>query len=177
MQYLTCYIIIINRTLYNLPCEIVQTLCPTSDCKFINPSTIFNNWTDIRLTGRRPGVSQNILCILRGDKRSITHLMSNIKPLEKKLTALYSPVKWNPFPIDYWFSGSCLPVTEQCTSVLTNNYNITEYLDIVVKKAAIMFNEKAYVHWYKKHGTEEETFIESFRSVQQIIENYKSSCL
>ena len=113
-------------------------------------------------------MSQNILCIFRGDKGSIKQLMTNIKPIEKKLLTLYNPVKWNPFPIDYWFGT----YTTRHASVLVNSYNITEYLNIVYSKAVIMFDQRAYLHWYNKHGLEDSSFIQSFECIQQIIDNY-----
>ena len=32
---------------------------------------------------------------------------------------------------------------------------------------------EAYVHWYVRHGMEEEKFIDSFASLEQVLDNYK----
>ena len=41
-------------------------------------------------------------------------------------------------------------------------------------QARLMYEERAYLHWYEKYGCEEDTFKEAFDVMQTIIDDYAS---
>jgi len=57
-------------------------------------------------------------------------------------------------------------------TICSNRTNIVPTFQEIVKNAEIKYEAKAYLHWYKKYGLEEETFLESFEGVRNIIQNY-----
>ncbi len=143
-------------------------------CKFIKTTPTFNNWT-IRSSVARKEKVQSVLCIMRGDKGTIAHAMSDTSSLDRQLRQLYTHPSWNPHPTDYWFGQSGCVVKSM--SVLVNGQDVTNYLNHTRERAIRMFDSKAYLHWYKKHGMEEDTFIECFRTIQTINDYYNDMCL
>lgn len=58
--------------------------------------------------------------------------------------------------------------------LLSNSQAVLPILQRAATKGAEMYGVGAYVHQYKKCGVEEEDFITAFRTVGQIIENYRA---
>ena len=58
--------------------------------------------------------------------------------------------------------------------LLSNSQAVLPILQRAASKGAEMYGVGAYVHQYKKCGLEEEDFVTAFRTVGQIIENYRS---
>ena len=140
-------------------------------CKFIKTTPTFNNWTIPSGIAKKEKV-QSIVCIMRGDNRTIEH---DTPSLDRQLRRIYTPPTWNPHPIDYWF-GQSGGVAKRM-SVLVNGHDVTNYLNNTRGRAMRMFDSKAYLHWYKKYGLEEDTFIECFRTIQTINDSYNDMCL
>ena len=158
------------RSVYTEPFELVRSLCPQSSCKFIKTSPDFNSW-EIKepMPSRKPRATHTVLCVLRGSQSGIGQIMTNTKTLEKKLKSLHRLVDWNPFPIDYWFSSES---TNKHMSILANGSDITDYLRLVRNRAALMYHQRAFLHWYTKYGVETDMFKSSFENIQKIIDNY-----
>lgn len=84
----------------------------------------------------------------------------------------YNTVAWNPFPVDFWFSHEPQLKERKLASVLANSSVIADYIESVYRRAMVMYQEGAYLHWYEKYGCEKELFEESFTTVENIIDNY-----
>ncbi|XP_041456471.1 tubulin delta chain-like [Lytechinus variegatus] len=120
----------------------------------------------------KPGSEQSNKCIsnyliLRG-KDSNTVDVSQLKN-----SALY--IDW--IPPDYTFTCSHQSRQyrgyEKSACLMSNGKTPVGSLDMIVRKAWDMFAMRAYVHWYVRHGMEEEKFIDCFASLEQVLDNYK----
>ena len=49
---------------------------------------------------------------------------------------------------------------------ISNRSQVAEPMQSVLESANRKFKAKAYLHWYKQHGVEEEKFAESFYTVE-----------
>ena len=58
-------------------------------------------------------------------------------------------------------------------SVLANSAVVSGYLQCVLDKARLMYQEKAYLHWFEKYGCGKETFEEAFQTLDKMLDNYK----
>ena len=116
-----------------------------------------------------------MIFIARSSPSNIDSLVRNSRSVEHKLKQAYNTVNWNPYPVDFWFSHEQRLGERKLTTVLANSSLVGEYVEGVHHRANVMFQEKAYLHWYKRFGCEEQTFIEAFESVQRIVDNY--SCM
>ena len=97
-----------------------------------------------------------------------------LQPLESKLKKAYNTVTWNPFPVDYWLSFEPYFGQTKMTTVLANCSVVLNYVEDVSTRARLMFEERAYLHWYERYGCEKEAFEMAFESVQGIMDNYSS---
>ncbi|NWI87805.1 TBD protein, partial [Pitta sordida] len=61
---------------------------------------------------------------------------------------------------------------EKSASLVSNSQFLLKPLDTIVGKAWNMFASKAYVHQYTKFGIEEEDFLDSFTTLEQVISSY-----
>lgn len=59
-------------------------------------------------------------------------------------------------------------------SLLSNSQSIIPVLQRPITKAASMFRVGAYVHQYERYGITKEDFVSSFRTITQIVENYRT---
>lgn len=59
-------------------------------------------------------------------------------------------------------------------SLLSNSQSIIPVLQRPITKAASMFRVGAYVHQYERYGIAKEDFVSSFRTISQIVENYRT---
>ena len=98
--------------------------------------------------------------------------MKNTKSVGNKLKRIYNTVAWNPFPVDFWFSKEPHFQEKKCVSILANTSQAGDYMRSVHENAKMMFDEKAYLHWYQKYNCEETVFREAFENVKTIIDNY-----
>lgn len=63
---------------------------------------------------------------------------------------------------------------EKSACLLSNSKSPIVQMDYTVGKAWNMFSSRAYVHQYNKHGLLDEDFIDSFVTLEQVINNYKN---
>ena len=165
-------------------------LCPDPSLKFITPiHTQFckpnNTWdqavscvTHLSTLRRRDPIQGKASCIslvpvARSSPSNIESLIANVGNLEKKLKQAYTPVPWNPFPVDFWFSHEPQLVGKKLMTVLANSSAISDYVSSVLERATMMYKERAYLHWYEKYGCTHEVFKEGFETVHSICSNYE----
>ena len=177
------------------PWELVRSLCPDPKLKFVSPihtessrytwEQATTNILNPRLIQRKnidtgtyeKGSTLSLVLIARGSPNSINNSLikgSNLTTLEEKLKEVYNTVKWNPFPVDFWFSHEVKLVDRKFATALVNSTIVCDYLETVVHQAGLMYKERAYLHWYERYGCEEDTFKEAFDVTQTIIDSYVS---
>ena len=160
----------------------IRSLCPDSSTKFITPVHTISTrstttWDQLITSLTRPTLSTNahtlsVILIARGSIKNMDFFTKNSKSIEDKLKRMYNTVNWNPFPIDFWLSKEPYHQERKYMSVLANSSSVCDYIKDVHRKARVMFEEKAYLHWYQKYGCEESMFSEAFEEVQTIVDNY-----
>ncbi len=83
-------------------------------------------------------------------------------------------VDWNSFNVSLWNQKREFNKYNKCLTLLSNSQAPISKIDKLVQKAWKMFTSKAYVHQYLKYGFEEDTFLNSFLSVEQTIKHYNT---
>ncbi|XP_056412652.1 tubulin delta chain [Hyla sarda] len=78
----------------------------------------------------------------------------------------------NSFSI--WKTPRAFNKYEKSATLMSNSQGLLKPLDTIVGKAWTMFASKAYVHQYTKYGIEEEDFLQSFTTLEQIISSYST---
>lgn len=138
--------------------------------------------------GKEPAVNRSVGCVvtLRGvdAKENATaphHLAIPVKssPLTKQLQPVgrfFSRENFSVFVDEVHMHHSPHVVNgyQRSASMLSNGQTILPILQRAASKAAELFRVGAYVHQYASCGLEGEDFIQSFRTVGQLIENYRS---
>uniref|UniRef100_A0A8V1ALC7 Tubulin delta chain n=1 Tax=Gallus gallus TaxID=9031 RepID=A0A8V1ALC7_CHICK len=71
-----------------------------------------------------------------------------------------------------WKTPRAFNKYEKSASLVSNSQFLLKPLDNVVGKAWNMFASKAYIHQYTKFGIEEEDFLDSFTTLEQVISSY-----
>lgn len=86
---------------------------------------------------------------------------------------IYAP--WVPSNDHFnaYASPFCHGGYEKSATLLSNSSAIWRPLDMMVQKSWKMFSSKAYIHQYETFGLTQDDFLDSFASVEQIINNYK----
>jgi tubulin delta len=90
--------------------------------------------------------------------------------LNKINSSLY--VDWNPCNFSVWNQKRDFNKYSKCLTLLSNSQSPVYKIDALVAKAWKMFTSKAYVHQYVKHGFEEESFLNAFLFIEQLIKRY-----
>ena len=166
------------------PWELIRSLCPDPAFKFVSPSHItitklFSTW-DTALTHLLQGAklhkrhikSQSVVLVGRGSSSSLHSLISNIRTIERRVKQACNTVQWNPFPVDVWISKEGFEDTKHM-SLLSNSSGVNHYLDVVCCRSRLMYDHRAYWHWYEQCGLERGTFEQAFESLQTVIDCYK----
>lgn len=73
-----------------------------------------------------------------------------------------------------WKTPRAFNKYEKSATLMSNSQGLLKPLDSIVGKAWNMFASKAYVHQYTKYGMEEEDFLQSFSTLEQIISSYST---
>ncbi|XP_010155379.1 PREDICTED: tubulin delta chain-like, partial [Eurypyga helias] len=71
-----------------------------------------------------------------------------------------------------WKTPRAFNKYEKSAALVSNSQFLLKPLDSVVGKAWNMFASKAYMHQYTKFGIEEEDFLDSFTTLEQVISSY-----
>lgn len=84
-------------------------------------------------------------------------------------TILADPVTvaYSPLSVQGYQRSGCL---------VSNGCGTLPLLNRTAARAAELFHTEAYLHQYSNHGVEKEDFVQSFRQLGQVIENYNSLC-
>ena len=123
------------------PWELVRSLCPDPKLKFITPihtESSCYTWEqattnllnprvvrrkDIESGEYKKGSTLSLVLIARGSPNSINNSLikgSSLTTLEEKIKDVYNTVKWNPFPVDFWFSHEVQFVDRKFATALMN---------------------------------------------------------
>jgi hypothetical protein len=125
-----------------------------------DPSHLMKNIaTSLTLFG--PDSGEAIQQINSASSSSTPFAMSGMTSWSSTPSALYS----SPLSLNGYYRSCCL---------LSNSQSILPSLTRPVQQGATMFSSGAYTHQYLSCGLELEDFVSSFRSLGQIIQNYKS---
>lgn len=73
-----------------------------------------------------------------------------------------------------WCSPNPFNRYEKSCTVLSNGQSCLNPLSTITSKAWRMYSARAYVHQYAQFGMNEETFMESFVKIEQVLKNYSS---
>eukprot|EP00106_Octopus_bimaculoides_P021848 XP_014789290.1 PREDICTED: probable tubulin beta chain CG32396 [Octopus bimaculoides] len=115
----------------------------------------------------------NIL-VGRGENQSYDFIQA-IQKRQQQIENNLNCVSWNPCPVDYWSADHCLPGEKVSSLTLASNTGyVTDFLEKTLYKAKRMHENKAYLHWYWKHGASQNDFENAFETVQSIIDNYEA---
>ena len=115
--------------------------------------------------------------VIRGSRANIsTFEQRYMAGYRSKSEKCYNFVTWNPFPHDMWLSREQQFSENKTMSSFSNSSVVLPYLNTVVEKAGRKLAERAYVHWYKQYGCEEEDFGVAMETVNTIISNYHYYC-
>ena len=104
------------------------------------------------------------LLVLRGRE---SHLVDVSSLRDERL---YPP--WSVDPLTVYTSPHPSWVAEKSASLIANSQACLSSVQSITHKAWDMFNTKAYVHQYSKHGVLDADFLQAFGAVEQIISDY-----
>ncbi|KAE8624746.1 hypothetical protein XENTR_v10006037 [Xenopus tropicalis] len=85
---------------------------------------------------------------------------------------LYTPWLSPDDAFTLWKTPRAFNKYEKSATLVSNSQFLLKPLDNIVGKAWNMFASKAYVHQYTKFGIDEEEFLETFTTLEQIIASY-----
>ena len=169
-MYSTCF----NRCFIQLA-DIIRCVAPLKEYKFATcnyvqqarPATSWDHLLQCVLsTKEKRQKLLSSIAILCSTTANIDNAKLKIKSLEKKFKEHYTPVEWNPYPVDFWFRTSQLQ--DKSLTTLTNSSSILKYLTNIREKATLMHEYKAYLHWYNELAD----FESSFNQLDTLIQNY-----
>ncbi|KAG8451669.1 hypothetical protein GDO86_003745 [Hymenochirus boettgeri] len=106
------------------------------------------------------------IAILRGNDVHIANLDGFRDP------ALYTSWVSPNDAFRIWRTPQAFNKYEKSATLISNSQFLLKPLDNIVGKAWNMFASKAYIHQYTKFGIEEEEFLESFTTLEQIVKSY-----
>ena len=124
-------------------------------------------------SSREKPSSVSLLFIARSSPTSIDQLLHSVHKVERQLKHTFNTVRWNPFPIDFWFSHEHRLRSKRAT-VLANSSIVAGYLETALQRASVMYREKAYLHWYEKYSCGCEVFEEAFEDMKRTIDSYSA---
>eukprot|EP00040_Diaphanoeca_grandis_P023992 m.131251 g.131251 ORF g.131251 m.131251 type:complete len:440 (-) comp29532_c0_seq1:61-1380(-) len=176
--------------------ELCTTVCPSPDWKFVHASSFpyglkqkgassgFAGRTASSvalaelLLGTLPRYDVNkakistisAQLILRGFK---SDQRTELPALLKTAKRMLSPASWNPFPLDIRYDATEF-ITAPATSaaLLANRSDVVDPLKEALHKTVLMYDAKAYWHWYTRCGMEDDDMITAMETVQSVITAY-----
>lgn len=116
-------------------------------------------------------------CLLKSSDIDISLQKSETttRLLEKRVNAVFNPLKWNPDCVNYEYikEKSKAVIDTKSMLVMANRVHIYQILKDLAEVSESKFKARAYLHWYYKYGLEEEDFKEAFETVRVIMDNYE----
>ncbi|XP_063306923.1 tubulin delta chain-like [Pelobates fuscus] len=170
------------------PWEIIRTLCPMSTMKFLQTAqvnrrgTAFWDRVTSSLTQTIPRVSPeghmhhslSVLAAVRSSQDN-SFLIKQDSVLNK-LKQAYRCVPWNPRPMNCWIDTENI-LDPSCHShsltVCANHSSAADLISRVRQRAQAMYSARAYLHWYRRYGCEDEDFESAFCTLDGVVEEYR----
>ncbi|XP_019363562.1 PREDICTED: tubulin beta chain-like [Gavialis gangeticus] len=169
------------------PWELLRTVCPMPAMKFLYVSqashrgTVF--WDSLASSSvhylpreshaGQPHHSTAVLAVARSpDKDSFLRAHGSVL---KRLHQACRCVPWNPFPISCWTDSHSVMEPgshSHSLTVCTNHSSSADFLQQVAERAQVMYRAGAYLHWYWRHGCEEEDFRQAFDTLRSVTDDY-----
>jgi len=154
--------------------ELVRSVAPMPATKFIHASHMFcssenveKNAVSVATHRHGDGQCMNIagLFVVRGNAPSF--------PVDNLIKRLKF-VSWNPFPVDLWSAkvNALGPGKLVSLAAATNCSAVVPFLERTTMKGRIMFDAKAYLHWYTKHGCTSDDILQAFTNLDTIKASY-----
>ncbi|XP_030052813.1 tubulin delta chain isoform X4 [Microcaecilia unicolor] len=171
------------------PWELLRSVCPIPAMKFLHTAQACKRgtafWDSLASSvvhslprespSGYPHYSTSVLAVARSNQDdSFVHSQNSVL---LKLKQAYRCVPWNPFPLDCWidFKNIIDPGHHSHSlTVCANHSSAVDLLKWVMEKSRIMYEARAYLHWYWKYGCEEEDFRQAFDTLHSVINNYGS---
>ena len=170
--------------------DIIQSACPNPEMKLLTPLYNWAHKASISWDNLVHGITNNsiltkrfehngeiifpvtnsLLLTARGNSTSIMQLEQSLKSVEPKLVS--NPASWNPFPIDARLSHEPLLMDKKCLSICANNSSVINYLNDVCYKAKLMYDARAYLHWYSRYACDSSCFVEALELMEQTLHGY-----
>eukprot|EP00735_Rhodelphis_limneticus_P012468 TRINITY_DN5738_c0_g1::TRINITY_DN5738_c0_g1_i1::g.14556::m.14556 TRINITY_DN5738_c0_g1::TRINITY_DN5738_c0_g1_i1::g.14556 ORF type:complete len:550 (+),score=31.38,sp/P32348/TBG_USTVI/28.21/2e-26,Tubulin/PF00091.20/1.1e-42 TRINITY_DN5738_c0_g1_i1:236-1885(+) len=122
----------------------------------------------------RPIHSAMLYSVVRGESPD-RFFAAQSAQMKKTLSQTYNPVGWNPFPWDWVVSSAQAFPTHKIPRMLTvaaNRTNTSHFVEHVLHKAELMFEAKAYVHWYARYGVSAEILEDCFDILHDVVNDY-----
>ncbi|CAH2281812.1 tubulin delta chain-like [Pelobates cultripes] len=170
------------------PWEIIRTLCPMSTMKFLQTAqvnrrgTAFWDRVTSSITQTIPRVSPeghmhhslSVLAAVRSSQDN-SFLIKQDSVLNK-LKQAYRCVPWNPRPMNCWIDTENI-LDPSCHShsltVCANHSSAADLISRVRQRALAMYSARAYLHWYRRYGCEDEDFESAFCTLSGVVEEYR----
>lgn len=106
--------------------------------------------------------------LLGSDRAAVLALLADTAPV----------VAWQPFGVDVICSGATgLPASWHVPRALvlaTNSTAVLEPMQRTLDRAAVMYESHAFLHWYARHGVDDEAIGEALLAVQDACDAYGS---
>ena len=161
----------------------IRSLTPDKDYKFITTSHASltkptSTWQQLLHSvlpskhHRHKLLSAILVC--RSNPQSIQSLTATSRLIEKQFKDHYQPVFWNPFPIDFWFGEESKLRDRKYITSLTNSNSVVSFFKTVQERSSLMYESKAYLHWYNKYGVDSDEFDSNFHHLYSLIDTYTS---
>ncbi|XP_060680425.1 tubulin delta chain-like isoform X2 [Hemiscyllium ocellatum] len=117
--------------------------------------------------------STAVLAVARGNRAETFNC--SLQPIMMKMKQGYGCVSWNSHPLDSW-TDPCnivdLMSSSHSLTICANHSSVSDYIQRVLEKAQTMYDAHAYLHWYWKHGCEEEDFMQAFEILDSVVKEY-----
>ncbi|KAL8164653.1 UNVERIFIED_CONTAM: hypothetical protein K2H54_001076 [Gekko kuhli] len=169
------------------PWELLRSTCPVPALKFLHTAqastrgTVF--WDSLASSATQsipreslsghPHCSSGLLAVARGPQED--SFLVGCTSVLRKLKQAYRCVPWNPFPAAYWTDPVSVVARGHDSHTLTvcaNHSSSADLLWRVEQRARLMYESKAFLHWYLRHGCEEGDFEQGFETLRSIVEEY-----
>jgi len=138
------------------------------------------------------GINWQVKCHDADINRSISNVLF-LRGLESDQTdvslftesTLYSPLFHSPLThtrSDSHSDSNLLLLThphrllhyDRFATLLSNDRASTRCIDDTVTRAWKMYGQRAYIHQYTNHGLQDDTFMDCFATIEQVLSKYKN---
>ncbi|XP_062813857.1 uncharacterized protein LOC100553684 isoform X3 [Anolis carolinensis] len=171
------------------PWELLRSVCPMPTLKFLHTAQSSTcgsvHWDRLASSvvqplprespDGNPHCSTALLAMARGPQEH--SFLLNPDSVLRRLKQAYRCVPWNPFPTTYWTdpsSGLVAPVGRHhhTLTVCANHSSAADFIQRVAHGAHAMYESRAFLHWYRRHGCEDGHFGEAFETLRSVVEDY-----